>query len=268
MFDRILVALDDLGDRDAVVPHLRALVRSGSPRVYIVQAVSFLETIVEMPYELSPGPGGDVDGPDGYVAAVAETLSAEGIRAEGSTHIGRGGLGLGAAAERVDASLIVVVARRRHRLVELVQGTSCALYVVPPEGTVRPGGVVVPFDGTAASLEVLPSAAALAPQFGSRIIFLRTADASTEVGLAAVRERLSREGVTSRFVVPARSPAAEILRLVRESRAPLLILRRPIPLPPPEPALVPGQPLSPALAALWTHRIPSAPQLGPEEPGD
>jgi nucleotide-binding universal stress UspA family protein len=268
MFHRILVALDDLGDWEAVVPHLRTLVRPGSSRVYIVQTVSFLETIVEMPYELSPGPGEDASGPDGYVAAIAEKLSSEGIRAEGSTHIGRGGQGLAAAAERVDASLIVVVARPRHRLVDLVQGTSCALYVVPPEGTVRPGGVVVPFDGTTASLEALPSAAALAPQFGSRIIFLRTADASTEVGLAAVRERLSQEGLTSRFVVPARSPAAEVLRLVRESRAPLLILRRPVPLPPPEPGLVPGPPLSPALVALWTHRISSAPQLGPEEPGD
>lgn len=268
MFDRILVALDDLGDREAVVPHLRTLVRPGRSRVYVVQTVSFLETIVEMPDELSPGPGGDAKGPDRYVAAIAEQLSAEGIPAEGSTHIGRGGLGLAAVAERVDASLIVVVARRRHRLVELVHGTSCPLYVVPPEGTVLPGGVLVPFDGTAASLEVLPSAAALAPRFGSRIVFLRTSDTSGDVGLAAVRERLSREGLSSRFVVPARSPAAEILRLIRESRAPLLVLRRPIPLPPPEPGLFPAQPPSPALVALWTHRIPSAPQLGPEEPGD
>src|SRR5688572_28769672 len=112
MFDRILAALDEPGDGEAVLPHLRTLAQAESSRVMVMKMVPFLETLLEMPHELAPEAEGDDEGAAGYVSAVVEALQAEGIPAEGFTNVGRSGLSVAAAANRVDASLIVMTASR------------------------------------------------------------------------------------------------------------------------------------------------------------
>src|SRR5205823_14125684 len=100
MLDRILLALDETDDWAVLHPHLRMLARPGGSRVVVMKTVPFLETILEMPGELSPEGEGDDEAAWVYVSAVVEALRSEGIETEGFTNIGRSGLSIAAAAER------------------------------------------------------------------------------------------------------------------------------------------------------------------------
>jgi len=99
MFDRILLVLDDLGDPAVVLPHLRVIARAADSHVVIMKTVPFLETLVEMPRELSPRAEGDHDeAAEVYVSGLVEKLKGEGFDVEGFANIGRSGLSIAAAA--------------------------------------------------------------------------------------------------------------------------------------------------------------------------
>src|SRR5581483_2728756 len=112
MFDQILAVLDDPEDLGLLLPLLRKFSASMGPRVSLMQSVPFLETLLEMPGELSPGTAGDDAEAAAYIAALAARLRTEGIAAEGFAEVGGSPLTIAAAAERVGASLILLATRR------------------------------------------------------------------------------------------------------------------------------------------------------------
>jgi nucleotide-binding universal stress UspA family protein len=300
MFDRILLALDEPGDREAVLPHLRMLVRAGESRVVVMKTVSFLETIVEMPHELSPEIDSDDEAGEVYVSAVVEALKSEGIDADGFTNIGRSGLSIAAAAERVEASLIVVASQAHSRLAELLVGgrvetllhaTSIPVYVVPPSAPALTGTILVPVDQTEFSLEAIPTAAALARAARSGLLFLHVLDSETQTALFKARDLALREGVPADLMTRQGDPATKILEVCREIRPrmivirsggspgglthrllhlsplPLLVVRRRVSAEGERRDLFGGVPFPahrtiPIPAALWIHRIPENPLLG------
>jgi len=265
MFDRILVVLDELNDREAVLPHLRRFAGACATHLILMKTVPFVDSLMEMPHDLSPEV--EADDEEIYVSALAEALTAEGIDAEGFTNLGQSGLSIAAAAERVDASLIVAVASQpRLRIGPLLAATRIPVCLVPSRGSAPLGRILILFDGTPASLEVLPTATALAQRFSSGIVFLRTVTSPSQVGLAEVRNLLSREGVPSQFVVPAGAPAAEIVRLVHDSGAPVLIVRQSIPSVVEMPVSIPSR--GPLLSGLGRRRVGANPLDGVGVPWD
>lgn len=274
MFDRILVALDDLADRHVVSPYLRFFARAVSPRVIVMKTVPFLETIVEMPHELSPDIEGDVEAMDVYVTAFVELLRSEGISAEGFTNVGRSGLSIAAAAERVDASLIVVTARSRSQVQTLLHATPIPVWIAPTQTPMTVGNILLPFDRDA-SLETLPTAAFLARTLRTNVIILEVVDSC----LVPVSE-LVRNSIASPQIVIRRGDAVtEILRASRElgigaivardgsvarellgrASVPLLI-DRPRARPEAAPDRVPERLSVPV--DLWTRRTPANPLRG------
>src|SRR5512144_2507740 len=110
MFDRILLVLDDLGDPKIVLPHLRIIAQAADSHVILMKTIPFLETLVEMPHEWADG--GDDEAAEIYVSGLVEKLKGEGFDVEGFASIGRSGLSIAAAAERVEASLIIIASTR------------------------------------------------------------------------------------------------------------------------------------------------------------
>ena len=108
MFDHLLIALDHPDDRRTLRPHLRRIAGKRSARVTVMQMVSFLQTLAQMAGELSPRAHGDDRSAEEFVEAVVGTLRAEGFSAEGFTDIGRNALMVASAADRINASLILM----------------------------------------------------------------------------------------------------------------------------------------------------------------
>lgn len=154
MVDRILAVLDEPNDHDPVLTAMRRLARAERARLTLLQTVPFLETIVEMPHELS---GDDASG--AWVDAMVASLNAEGVQADGFADVGSSALMIAAAAERVEASLIALPSRPYRRAAALVRLASVPVVVVPPKPS---------FDApiVATSPEAAPIATALARAFG------------------------------------------------------------------------------------------------------
>ena len=299
MFDRILVALDDPGDGEAAMPHLRLLARPGASRVLVMKAAPFLETLVEMPGELSPDADGDEEATAVYVSGFVDALNAEGIVADGFVTVGLSGLSVAAAAERVDASLVVVVAPLRPRLNKallarridnLLHATQIPVYVVPAGASSRQGRILIPIDPEEGPVNLLPTALALARTLGRDVVFLYVISPRSTTSLFTVTEYLNREGIATELAIRHGDPAVEILRawpelhagliairpgilprdatvrLLRESPIPLLMLRRPIaPAPVQEGIFRAPVPASRSMSipmAMWTRRTPPNPLLG------
>jgi nucleotide-binding universal stress UspA family protein len=277
MFDRILVALDDLDDRRVVSPYLRTFARAVSPRILVMKTVPFLETIMEMPHELSPDQEGDDEAMDLYVTAFVDLLRSEGMVAEGFTNVGRSGLSIAAAAERVGASLIVVTGRLVPQVERLLHATSIPVWVAPTRTPMAVGRILLPVDGGPAEKEALAAAAFLATSLRSGIVLLQ---AGAETSLAAARTFLRDQGLTPEIVVPPKESATELLGridelraglivlgagdlvhgLLRRMRLPMLVVRPQEAPPPPESAPLPERLQIPT--GLWTRRTPANPLRG------
>jgi nucleotide-binding universal stress UspA family protein len=297
MFERILLVLDDLGDPKIVLPHLRIIARAEGSHVILMKTVPFLETLLEMPRELSPGEEGDDEAAEIYVSGLVEKLKSEGFDAEGFANIGRSGLSIAAAAERVDASLVIIAsARASSRIGTLLHATSIPVYVIPPSAVAFRGRTLVPIDRTEGSLDILPVAAGLALACRSGVILMQCWGSDPEPGLVQACEGLQDQGITAELVVRPGDPSQEIVRacaelhvgqfamrsdgsaggvlgrLLHRLPAPLLVLHRAVKAPPP-PLIVSGGPLqlhgkTPAGVAMWTRRPPSNPLLGRGRIGD
>ncbi|RPH48357.1 MAG: hypothetical protein EHM91_04420, partial [Planctomycetota bacterium] len=131
MFDRMLLVLDESADRERVVAALRPLARVEHAHVFVVLTIPFLETVAEMPHELSSNLAGDDEASDVYVDALVASLRAEGLSADGFTTVGRSALTIHAAAQRVEASLIVLPTRPYRRLEALIHFARVPVIAVP-----------------------------------------------------------------------------------------------------------------------------------------
>lgn len=275
MFDRILLVLDDPADADRMIAAIRPIVRARRAHVSILHAIPFLETVAEMPHEAT----------EFFVDALVESLKAEGLSADGFTDIGGSALMIAAAAERVEASLIVLPIRPSRRTEALVRLTRVPVYAVP-RGAPLLDRILIPIDATERSLEVLPYAAVLARACKARITFVEVGPSHWESLKQTALERASGEGVEGQIVAGLGDPAAALLqlcrslpagaiamasaeppwvaRLVRVSPVPVLVARRR-----PESRLA-VESLEhwsiPLTVPVWKHRVPSNPFEGISEP--
>jgi nucleotide-binding universal stress UspA family protein len=191
VFERILLPLDGSSDWESLVPHLEILSDRAESEVVVLEAVSFLETLIEMPVSLAGqefGKSGDTDFAEKYVAGVVEHLKSRGIRSRGLTQIGSEVATIASVARRQRASLIALAVRERRgfpntlfRTVaeQVLRASPTPVYAVPawttePEAPPpAPGGtVLVPVDGTGLSLQVIPPVADFCRRFSARLRFV------------------------------------------------------------------------------------------------
>jgi len=275
VFDHILLALDDPRETTTLMPHFLRIARSKASRVTVMKLVSFLETVVEMPGELSPNLHGDDETAESLVAALVEHLRSEGIRAEGFTEIGRSALTVAAAAESIGSSLVVIALRRRSLAQELFRICRVPVLAVPDGRRRRAPQVLVPIEDSG-SLDVIPHAAIMARTFRAGILFV--AEEKQEL-LPQARELAQRELVSTEVTLLAEDLATTLLelpgalivlrhlsggtaaRLIRESKVPLLVVRHPPPLPEPRAETPMEFP-----ATLRARRVPFNPLEGIGEP--
>ncbi len=214
MFDRMLLVLDEPADWERIGPLLRPLAGVQGAHATVILTVPFLETLVEMPSELSPGFAGDEETGEVFVDALVETLRAEGLPADGFTAVGRSALTLYATAERVEASLIVLPARPYRRLKDLLQFVRIPVIAIPH--VVAPiQRILMPFDDTEESLEIIPHAASLARAFRSDITIVPVGPAYREALEIRTLEQIRLEGVAADLVAGRGDPVASILALCR-----------------------------------------------------
>ena len=214
MFDRMLLVLDESADRERVVAALRPLARVEHAHIFVVLTVPFLECVAEMPHELSANLAGDDEASDVFVDALVASLRAEGLSADGFTTVGRSALTIHAAAERVEASLIVLPTRPHRRLEELLHFARVPVIAVPlPTAPIQ--RILVPFDDTEESLEILPYAAALARAFRSDITLVAVGPGHRAALEIQALERVRRAGLTGDLVAGRGDPAATVLALCR-----------------------------------------------------
>jgi hypothetical protein len=277
VFHHLLLYLDDPDDARTLLPHLRRIARTHRSRVSVMQSVSFLGTLVQMPGELSPDLHGEDVTAEAFVAALVEHLRTDGFSTEGFTDVGRNALTLSAAAQRIDASLILLSLRRRSLIEQMFRVCPAPMLSIPLERRRRSPQVLVPIEDET-SLQVIPHAAGMARILRAGITFVA---AENQDLLPRARELAERELVSTEVTLVAddlastllelsgslivmKSPALDVAaRLVRESRIPLLVLGQPPPLPPnllaPKPVTVPER-----LPPL--RRVPRNPLEGIGEP--
>lgn len=289
MFDRMLLVLDEPADWERVGPLVRPLAGVAGAHAIVVLTVPFLETLAEMPSELSPQNVGDDEAGEIFVDALVATLRSEGLSADGFTSVGRSALTLHAAAERVEASLIVVPARPYRRLEELLHFVRVPVLAVPlVVGPLQ--RILMPFDDTEESLEILPHAAALARAFRADVTIVPTGPAYRETLERRTLEQLRLAGVVGADLVAGRGdPVAAVLALCRSLPAdaiaigpgeklwiPALVKLSPVPVLRLGPAAMRAMrpaieiPVPPKIVApvveTWKRHVPVNPLQGISEP--
>jgi nucleotide-binding universal stress UspA family protein len=232
VFERILLPLDGSRDWESLIPHLEIISGRAGSEVVVLEAVSFLETLIEMPSELGGkdlGPSGDTNFAERYVAAIVDLLRSKGLKARGLTQIGSDVATIASVARRQRATLIALAVRERggfptslRRTVaeQVLRAAPAPIYAVPARTTEpeapppAPEGVVlVPVDGTGLSLQVLPAATEFCRCFSSRLLLAHivprgAGDAAArrvfQVALERAAARACRRRSTSRRATPPR----------------------------------------------------------------
>jgi hypothetical protein len=272
MIEHLLVALDDPDDSEILFPVVRAIARPKTSRVSLLQSAPFLETVIEMPGELSPRLHADDEAAVRYVSALVARLASEGFAVDGFTEIGQSGTSIAAEAERIGASCVLLALRHPSRIKTLLSTTSIPVLAVPPGKRLPPAQILVPIDDEA-SLEAIPYAATLARTFESEIALVVATTAP--LLLPKARERARHEHVSAEvavftddlvatlltlaatMIVMRGKPEDAVVRLIRETKVPVLLFHRPIHVPEqvyPAPLHIP--------LALWFRKISKSPLEG------
>jgi nucleotide-binding universal stress UspA family protein len=228
MSERILLPLDGSGDWEILIPHLDRLAADPGSEVVVLEAVPFLETLFAMPKSMGPG---DLDVADRYVDSVAKLLVSRGISARGLTQVGSHEQIITNVARRLKATLVILPVREPSGFLAGLERTpaeralaacSVPMYVVPATAArngapATYGRVVVPLDGTPASLDVIPAAAPFCRRFSAPMLFLHVLPSERDawdargVFQAALRAA-EREAVPAETLLGKGEPADEILR--------------------------------------------------------
>jgi hypothetical protein len=183
---------------------------------------------------------------------------------------------LASAAERVEASLILLPLRHPALLKSLVRLSHVAVLAVPPAQRRFSPVVLVPIENDR-SLEAIPAAAAMARMFQGGLIFVGS---DAEPMMVQARARADRElvrteatlvsddlpsallGLSSAMIVMRSLSQRLVNRLVEESRVPLLLVQRP----PAVPELEAPAPIRLSTASLWNRRTSRSPIEGGNAP--
>jgi nucleotide-binding universal stress UspA family protein len=183
ILDRILVALDGSETAEAILPHVRRLLRRQDSELILVRAVhsplseeqaSAIEALIGQARE--------------YVATMKERLDQEGIRASVEVRVGPPAGVLLDIAEEKRVSLIAVTTHGRSGLSRALLGSVAEIvlrkspvpvFALRPVEGVSSGkelgpikGILVPTDLSGGSEAILDPAADLAKLFGARLVFL------------------------------------------------------------------------------------------------
>jgi nucleotide-binding universal stress UspA family protein len=183
-----------------------------------------------------------------YVGAVAGLLRSRGIIAREVTQVGADADTIASVARHLKATLVTLVAREptgflrrpiRSPTEQALEACATPMYVIPApasgeEGGMQPpvayGRVLVPLDGTAASLEVIPAAAPFCRRFAAPMLFVHVVRSETEVWQSrdvfhdALR-RAEREDIPAETLLQKGEPAEAILRTCDELRGSLIAMR-------------------------------------------
>lgn len=232
MLDRILVPLDGSVTAEAVLPHLRRLLRRHDSEVILLSVanpppVEAQLAIVEASLSASRE----------YITGVKARLEQQGVRVKAEARVGPPAGVILDVAEQRDVTLIAMATHGRTGLKRALFG-SVAEHVLRkspvPVLAVRPfwtyellppgrtetqpfKGILVPTDLSAASEGVLAPAVELAKLFGARLVFLNVLDPSGKGGdeglaQARLKEFASKaRGVETATVVDKGEPVKAIL---------------------------------------------------------
>jgi nucleotide-binding universal stress UspA family protein len=249
MFERILLPLDGSEDWEPILPHLERLAAPPDSEVYVVEAVPFLETLLEMPKALGGAElagAGDLDTVERHVAATVAMLRSRGIVARGFTQIGSTSHAVARTVRRLRVTLIAIAVqvpkmvlgtRRRSAAERALIASAAPMYVVPsrPSAPLSPtpqpfGTIVVPLDGTGGSLDVIPAAAAFARRLSAPLLFVHVVPADSEAWEArsifqAALRRAEREGIPAETRLVEGEPASGILACCSEVKASMIAMR-------------------------------------------
>lgn len=233
MSERILLPLDGSGDWETLIPHLDRLANEAGSEIIVLEAVPFLETLFEMPKSLGNFGGwpGDLDIAARYVDSVVQLLRARGLMARGLTQVGSHEQIIATVARRLKATLVVLAVREpsgflaglgRTPAERALAACPVPMYIVPatvsgPGSPPAYGRVVVPLDGTPASLDVIPAAAPFCRRFTAPMLFLHVVPTERDAweargAFGPALRAAEREKIPAETLLGKGEPAPEILR--------------------------------------------------------
>jgi nucleotide-binding universal stress UspA family protein len=246
----ILVPLDGSVTAEAVLPHVRRLLRRSDSEVILLRVANPPAGDDYMPlYEASLAAARE------YVTGIRDRLLGQGTRASAVARVGPPAGTILEVAEEKKATMIALATHGRTGVARAILGSvaehvirrsAVPVIAVRPFWTyeIAPGRpedqpirtILVPVDGSELSLGVVPAVGELAGLFGARVLLLRVLESGAaakarapggatgetfaekdlaEVRLKEVAERLRGQGVEAGTIVGEGDPAAAIQQSVR-----------------------------------------------------
>jgi nucleotide-binding universal stress UspA family protein len=249
MLERIIVPLDGSLTAEAVLPHVRRILRRQDAEIILVRAV--VPTPVENTMLIADAAMGAAKA---YLAGIQERLEREGVRVSSET---RPGTAVGVILDVVEERKATMIAMATHGatgLKRILLGSVAEVVLrksAVPVLVVRPfwtsetgpseetesapmGNLLVPVDGSDLAELAVPSALELARLFEARAILLRVLEEDRESNAAEVREAeehldaiarsFERKGIHTFILVQKGDPVEEILKAAKVHHADLIVM--------------------------------------------
>jgi len=249
MLERIIVPLDGSLTAEAVLPHVRRILRRQDSEIILVRAV--VPAPVENTMLIADAAMGAANA---YIAGIQERLEREGVRVSSEVRAGTAvGVILDVAEER-KATMIAMATHGASGVKRILLGSvaevvlrksSVPVFVVRPFWTSEEGppeesenapmrNLLVPVDGSDLAELAVPAALELARLFEARAILLRVLEEGREDAAAEVREAeehldaiartFERRGIDTFLLVQKGDAVEEILSTARLHRADLIVM--------------------------------------------
>jgi nucleotide-binding universal stress UspA family protein len=247
MIERILVPLDGSTTAEAILPHLKRLLRRSDSEVIVMRAANPPPAEDAMAlFEASLAAARE------YVVGMKERLESQGVRAKAVARLGSPAGAILDTAEEEKATLIAMATHGRTGLARAFLG-SVAEHVLRkspvPVVVVRPfwsyeigekaeekgvKSILLPLDGSETALRAIPEAVEFAKLFQARLVLYRVVEPEgrgKETPLSIVREeveeaaaKVRKAGVEAGVVADRGEPVAEILKAARFHGADLIAM--------------------------------------------
>ena len=246
MFDRILVPLDGSPRAESVLAHVGRLLRREDAEVLLLRVSEPAYSLARL--DSSKLIREDRESATSYLKAAAETLQEQGVRCRVIHKEGGIAESILRAAADLRASLIALSTHGRGGVARWIFGSVAEKILrmasVPvlllrsfPSGSrglpLRAQDVpfrrlLVPFDGSKTSAQVIPAAAALAGLFGAEVDVLSVAEGESEAEAREEAEkavaRFEERGAKARALTASGDPALKILDVADEEKADLIAM--------------------------------------------
>lgn len=238
MFARILVALDGSSTAEAILPVVRRLARAAGSEILLVKVV---ESALEAEEDAAPQ-NETLFFANRYLKVLALRLAHEGFQARPCLRIGSPGPALTQAIREEGATLLAMGTHGATasqdvacgHVTEYLLRTSPVPLLVTRHRVPRPEPpfrtLLIPLDGSRASLSVLPYAVDWSRGLGSRLVLVHVlptpagAPDPARRWLEGLRETLSREGAPADIAVKQGDPVDAILESLGTTSADALAL--------------------------------------------